>query len=273
MLVISPSLNHQLILNQKEIMAASFAWKWVLIVVCGSGKKSLNEPVARCKYYCAWKMSEAACILTGLGYNCISENGNSWNRLENVNILNVESSKSPKDLIANWNKNTAIWLKRDIYIRLLECGVSTDKATLLTACVSAFWHGTIQFITGLYPGYYITFVSLALLTTVERLVRAYIRPLFLPHWKRVYDIFGLIVTQLSINYIVCGFMVHSGQDSHAIYKSVYYSGHLLLIAVFLLLNLDCVTQALRKISIMEHDSVNCTKEKICISNAVMPSEK
>jgi lysophospholipid acyltransferase len=184
--------------------------------------------VARTKYYCAWKLSESACIACGLGFNPSSLNR--WDRLQNINIMAVEFSENSRAFMENWNINTATWLKENIYLRLLSKRIPKLRATILTALTSAFWHG-------LYPGYYLTFFGGAVITHIARLARTRLRPFFLKNgplvrFKIVYDLLGYIVTQVIINYVICPFILHSVTESHNLYMSVYYLGHIfMLIAV------------------------------------------
>jgi lysophospholipid acyltransferase len=56
----------------------------------------------RCRYYGAWKITEASCIATGFGYvgpDPKNPSKHLHNRVENVDILNVEFAPSPKVLI------------------------------------------------------------------------------------------------------------------------------------------------------------------------------
>lgn len=66
----------------------------------------------RSSYYTGWLMSEAAVILSGFGFNGNDAQGNvRWDRLRNIDILDVEFGTSLKGMIAAWNKGTAHFLK------------------------------------------------------------------------------------------------------------------------------------------------------------------
>jgi lysophospholipid acyltransferase len=92
-LVYGPTYNHLALLSP-AVYTLSFLQKCLLIFKCAL--------VGRTTYYCAWKLSETACILSGLGYN---GNGK-WDRLENVNVYAVETAENPRALLTHWNKNT-----------------------------------------------------------------------------------------------------------------------------------------------------------------------
>lgn len=70
--------------------------------------------VARAKFYGAWKMSEGACVLAGVGY----AGEGKWNRVENIRILDFELPENPKALSDSWNINTSLWLRNYVYVRV-----------------------------------------------------------------------------------------------------------------------------------------------------------
>jgi lysophospholipid acyltransferase len=194
--------------------------------------------VARTKYYFAWKLSEGACNLSGLGYTgpnptyIDSETTPNvpqhlWDRCENVDILGFELAPNPKLMIDAWNKKTVSWLRHTIYTRLVHpkttksppssSSSSSSSANmgpwvpLITYLVSALWHG-------FHIGYYFTFVCGALFNMVGRSLRRHLRPLFLhpSKWapgKPFYDFFGWLGTLTTINIMVSPFMLWRLKDS------------------------------------------------------------
>ena len=71
------------------------------------------------KYYFAWKNAEGACNLYYCGFEGFDENGNAkgWEYCNNINIIDFETAPNLKQLSAAWNKKTANWLARYIYMR------------------------------------------------------------------------------------------------------------------------------------------------------------
>lgn len=139
-LALDRQMNHQSLLTQ-EFSALSFSSKMTRIMIAGISTKNINYIVARCRYYCAWKLSETSCVATGFGYNGEGK----WDRLENVDILKVEFAPNPRAVFENWNKNTANWLKYDVYVRLIESlKMPVSYSGFITALLSAFWHGKIM---------------------------------------------------------------------------------------------------------------------------------
>ncbi|KAI8824236.1 MBOAT, membrane-bound O-acyltransferase family-domain-containing protein [Fimicolochytrium jonesii] len=188
--------------------------------------------VARTKYYAAWKMAEACCILAGLGYNGTDPKTGKplWNRVQNISIRSLETALNPKGAIDNWNSNTGLWLRRSIYTRVISSGVkSASIAAVITYATSAFWHG-------FRPGFYLTFLTGSFLNIGARTMRRNVRPLFLGQsklapYKPVYDVLGWAVTLFSVNYMAAPFILHSVANSLELWGTLNYSVHIALILV------------------------------------------
>jgi lysophospholipid acyltransferase len=201
--------------------------------------------VERCKFYVGWKLSEGACILTGLGYAGKDEHGvDQWNRTQNVNIRAIEFANNPRVLLASWNTNTAEWLRRCVYNRIHPEGSkgSTTLATYGTFTMSAFWHG-------FYPGYYFAFIGLSLITSVNRLVRRHVRPLFLTRFsslKVLYDFMGGLATHLIFAYIMPSFFLRTFDNAMKSYMVNYFIGHVVLFGVWIYIEHAGGAKALKK---------------------------
>ncbi|XVF26375.1 hypothetical protein REPUB_Repub14bG0010300 [Reevesia pubescens] len=215
---------------------------------------------ARWKYYFIWSISEAAIIISGLGFSGWTESSPpkpKWDRAKNVDILGVELAKSSVVLPLVWNIQVSTWLRHYVYDRLITKGKKPGFFQLLaTQTVSAVWHG-------LYPGYIIFFVQSALMiagsrgtdTSILIVIGIYLL-LFLvylplPHslwaviyrWeqatnmalvKKAFVFMNFAYTLLVLNYSCVGFMVLSMRETLASYGSVYYVGTTLPIALILL---------------------------------------
>lgn len=69
---------------------------------------------ARWKYYFIWSISEAAIIISGLGFSGWTESSPPkprWDRAKNVDILGVEFAKSSVELPLMWNIQVSTWLR------------------------------------------------------------------------------------------------------------------------------------------------------------------
>jgi len=192
----------------------------------------------RVKYYFAWKIAESASIAGGFGFEGYDASGKpkGWAGVENVAIVDFETSGCVSALSRAWNKRTQGWLERYTYHR-------TGQSLSMTYLVSAAWHG-------FYPGYYLFFLSLPLVTEVERILRARVNPLFLrPSYntrRAMYDqpttpgaleILYVCVcswlTVLTVNFLVPGFIILSAVATLRLWISFGFIFHVLLVAGFI----------------------------------------
>jgi hypothetical protein len=116
----------------------------------------------RFKFYFIWKMSEGANILGGFGYT----SDHTFRGCENIDIMGFEFSTTIQALSRAWNKGTQTWLERYTYSR-------TNRSLTATYFVSAIWHG-------IYPGFFFFFLSVPLLTQIERLFQTKVNTYIVP---------------------------------------------------------------------------------------------
>ncbi|XP_028293569.1 membrane-bound O-acyltransferase domain-containing protein 2 isoform X3 [Gouania willdenowi] len=179
----------------------------------------------RPKYYFVWTLADAINNAAGFGFNGYNKDGSPrWDLISNLRILDIEFATSFKLFLDNWNIQTAQWLKRVCYER---CPINPTAATFL---LSAMWHGV-------YPGYYLTFVTGIGMTMAARAIRHNIRPHFLVSdvHKRVYDVITWAATQVAISYTVVPFVLLTVGPSLKFYRSWYFCLHLLCLLVVLVL--------------------------------------
>lgn len=180
---------------------------------------------ARAKYYGVWMMTEGACILSGLGFNGVDPATGkvSWDRLQNIRPMGMETAQNTKAYLDNWNINTSKWLRNYVYLRVTPRGKKPGfGATLATFTTSAFWHG-------FYPGYYLSFVLASFIQAAAKNVRRNIRPFFLDAKtqaplpsKKWYDLASWLTTQLTFNFAVCPFLVLGFHESITAWSRVYF---------------------------------------------------
>lgn len=179
----------------------------------------------RPKYYFVWTLADAINNAAGFGFNGYNTDGSPrWDLISNLRILDIEFATSFKMFLDNWNIQTALWLKRVCYER---CPINPTAATFL---LSAMWHGV-------YPGYYLTFVTGIGMTMAARAVRHNIRPYFLgsDSSKGIYDVITWAWTQVAISYTVVPFVLLAVGPSLKFYSSWYFGLHLLCLLVVLAL--------------------------------------
>ncbi|KAG0641688.1 MBOAT, membrane-bound O-acyltransferase family-domain-containing protein [Tuber brumale] len=182
----------------------------------------------RLKYYGVWSLTEGACILSGLGYNGLDENGGPrWDRLTNVDPWALETAENSRAYLESWNMNTNKWLKNYVYLRVTPRGKKPGfRSSLVTFGTSAIWHG-------ISPGYYLTFLTASFVQTVAKYFRRHIRPFFVEpdgktpgRYKRAYDIFGLLATQIGFSYIVAPFIILDFKNSLVVWGRLKFFVHI-----------------------------------------------
>jgi len=175
----------------------------------------------RQKYYFAWKNAEGACNIWYAGFEGFKDDGTvkGWEHSVNVDILKFELAPSFKVGSAAWNKKTATWLSRYVYFR-------TGSNLVLTYIMSSFWHG-------FYPGYYMFFLSIPLLTACERLSTKKISPYFSPNDYSPYGILAIVSTTIVLNYFTQAFQLLSFEWATMNWKNEYFFGHIVLIIYYL----------------------------------------
>lgn len=190
----------------------------------------------RLKYYFAWKVAEGASILGGFGFEGFTEDGKpiGWSAVENISIIAFETAPNIQTLSRSWNKRTQGWLERYTYLRC-------NKSLMVTYFISAIWHGV-------YPGFFLFFMSLPLMTEIERLVRAKINPYIIPEFDGFnvktypktfigYLYWGLnvVCTTLAVSFVVQVFPIQSWGRCHAALGSYYYVPYLVFAVFYIVL--------------------------------------
>jgi len=179
--------------------------------------------VVRQKYYFAWKNSEGANNVWYAGFEGFDEKGKAkgWDNSKNVGIFNFEFATSIQTLSKEWNKRTSLWLTRYVYIR-------TNGSLLAVYSMSAFWHG-------FYPGYYLFFLSVPLMTFTERLAKKKLTPLFGPS-NIFYNAACWVATSFCAEYMVSAFVMLALEWSWKNWKGNYFFGHAVCIIGYSLLS-------------------------------------
>lgn len=172
----------------------------------------LTGLVTRAAYYTAWKISEGACIITGLGQD---------QEISNANIRQVEMSSSIKGVFDGWNIGTNTWLRHHVYMRFIsKTGKKSGsaRATLLTFMVSSWWHG-------FWPGYYVTFTLGSLGASAARTLRKNLRPWVVQKPAPVrwtYSVLGWMLSQYTLNFVVMPFVLLDLSKSLQAWRNNYF---------------------------------------------------
>ncbi|NXF92620.1 MBOA2 protein, partial [Eubucco bourcierii] len=196
----------------------------------------LSLMAARPKYYFAWTLADAINNAAGFGFRGYDKTGvTRWDLISNLRIQQIEFSTSFKMFLDNWNIQTALWLKRVCYER------ATFSPTIQTFILSAIWHGV-------YPGYYLTFLTGVLMTLAARAIRNNIRHYFVESAavKACYDVVTWMTTQVAISYTVVPFVLLSVRPSLTFYSSCYFCLHIGSILVLLVFPLKRTQKSSKK---------------------------
>eukprot|EP00977_Amphora_coffeiformis_P005938 scaffold1267_cov171-Amphora_coffeaeformis.AAC.14 len=179
----------------------------------------------RQKYYFAWMNAEGANNVWYAGFEGFDDKGNAlgWENSSNVDIWAFETAPNLQSLTKEWNKKTSLWLTKYVYIR-------TNGSLAAVYSMSAFWHG-------FYPGYYLFFLSVPLLTFCERLAKKKISPYFSSEKWSLYGIAGILTTSLFAEYMVAAFVILALDRSIAAWKSFYFFGHIFPIVAYPILTM------------------------------------
>lgn len=176
----------------------------------------------RQKYYFAWKNAEGAQNMWYAGFEGFDEKTGAvkgWENSNNIDIVAFETAPNVKTLSAGWNKKTANWLSRYVYMR-------TNGSLAATYGMSAFWHG-------FYPGYYMFFFSVPLMTMCERLGKKKLSPLFAPGKWTPWGIVCILTTSFVVEYMVMVFQLLAYDWGITYWKSQYFFGHILCLVFYL----------------------------------------
>jgi accessory gene regulator protein AgrB len=222
-------------LGSREYLAYPFLYRTLFACLSLTG--------IRHRFYIAWLLAESACLLAGIGVEhseptFVAEEETQSPKLIpysvpmtyeldesviNVDIFGVEKGLSPSKMIRCWNMSVQRWLVLYIYKRVpFNNRVLRQLATF---GFSSIWHG-------LYPGYYLFFLTLPLVFRIEHLLdRAASRlPLFKALWW-LYRLIGFCLSHLTIYYFGLGFVMLTWQKTFVMWRSLYFFGHGLLLAL------------------------------------------
>ena len=139
---------------EKEFGKHSLLYALLYIKIC--------IPAIRSRYYSGWILAYSTVIFSGLSYTeKKNKDGNTTKSLEKGcygSVATCEWSVNPKDTIGEWNKTIHLWLKYNVYTRVININHKLFKnnwslASFLTFISSAIWHG-------FYLTYYLTFFLL-----------------------------------------------------------------------------------------------------------------
>ncbi|KAG8745753.1 lysophospholipid acyltransferase [Ceratobasidium sp. 414] len=172
-----------------------------------------------------YRLIKGATILSGLGFNGYTHSGQArWDKAANLHIMNIEFAPNFKILLDNWNINTNVWLRNCIYKRVTPKGKRPGfRSSMLTFLTSALWCRT----------YLRPFFTPPLLTPPPAKGGKPAKhalpppPPTLP--KRIYDVLGVVCTQLLLNYATAPFCLLTVSESLASWRNMAWYGHIMVL--------------------------------------------
>ena len=143
------------VVAEKEFGQHSLLYSLLYIKIC--------IPAIRARYYSGWNLSYSTLIFSGLSYTEKEIKGKKIKSLEKGSygrVISSEWSINPNEAINEWNKTIHLWLKYNVYTRILKIKnkkfngeKNKSLANFITFICSAIWHG-------FYLTYYLTFFFL-----------------------------------------------------------------------------------------------------------------
>uniref|UniRef100_A0A8C4QGZ7 Lysophospholipid acyltransferase 5 n=1 Tax=Eptatretus burgeri TaxID=7764 RepID=A0A8C4QGZ7_EPTBU len=200
------------------------------------------------KYVSCWLIAEGVCILTGLGWtgtNTVPEKqinpklgwaSDGWDACSNVRIMLFESTVHFTGKIISFNTNTNSWAARYVFKRLRFLG-NKLVSQAVTLMFLAVWHG-------LHSGYFMCFSLELLIVITERKTLEFVDSV--PKLKEVTSLWPVrlllypslyLFQMMFLSYPLVPFCLFSWEKWLRVYSSVYFVGHLIFIAVLLVLPL------------------------------------
>lgn len=184
----------------------------------------------RQKFYFAWTLSCVANLAAGFGFSGFDSQGfPEYGFATNIHFLPIELGTSTKTILDSWNTATTRWLRECIYDR-----VPKSYAVWSVFVASAVWHG-------FHPGYYLAFVSAALITVAGRICRRYLRPYFLGSaaTRFSYDVITHLGAMFCLNYLGIAFLLKSTNKVLYFWRQMRFLGHIVPLLLIFILPVIC----------------------------------
>ncbi|XP_067951628.1 lysophospholipid acyltransferase 7-like isoform X2 [Watersipora subatra] len=196
----------------------------------------------RVRFYSAWILAECMAVAAGLGgYPSRAENrpgagptnlkvldeaedgGHDFETVRNILPVEIELSSSVSASIKHWNILVQWWLVVNVYKNIPTRNKLLRSIILMI--ISAFWHGV-------HPGWYATFLSAPFLLLAEdSMNRGLKHKLKSRRLCAIYDTISCFLGMRFFEYFVVGAFFLQYNEIYHFWKSLYFYGHILLIAI------------------------------------------
>uniref|UniRef100_T1JBR7 Lysophospholipid acyltransferase 7 n=1 Tax=Strigamia maritima TaxID=126957 RepID=T1JBR7_STRMM len=231
----------------------------------------------RLRLYIAFLMAECSCMSSGFGiypestkpkagkgptdFTSLTDNLQelssekySYETINNSHIFRVEFGATIRETVKYWNMSVQYWFAVYVHKRI------SNFRSVLTLLASAFWHGV-------YPGYYLCFLTIPFAMNAESwMIRALpiaytVKGNLMNRW-----ICCLFKTQM-MAYLGMGFFLLKIEDVYCYWKSLYFSGHIALLCVYLLARFICTQKESAK-NLLADDQIRDKYKKQIISTLI-----
>ncbi|KAK6638461.1 hypothetical protein RUM43_006728 [Polyplax serrata] len=186
------------------------------------------------KYISCWLITEGSCIIMGLTYNGVDENGKAkWDGCSNVKLSVFETSTRMNHYIESFNINTNQWVAQYIYKRLKFLN-NKSYSYLGTLLFLAVWHG-------LHSGYYVTFFFEFIVITTEKNIMTLAERsdktmefVQKPLVSCVLNVFLRMYTFVTMGYAMIPFVLLKYRRYFPVLKQFYFAPHVICISIIAL---------------------------------------
>ena len=186
----------------------------------------------RWRFYIAWTISVASCILAGLGAypgsakskpgigpTQISEQEDQsvdYRTVENLEVWEIETSTTIDGPLQHWNMTVQSFF----YYYIYKSFRNKTIGRLATFTLSAYWHG-------LHVGYYFAFFMFMLFITAQYSFIRFTQPWRVKGRERFWTVVDFICAWRAYEYSGFAFLLLSPEKILRAWASVYYIGHII----------------------------------------------
>ncbi|KAK4029280.1 Lysophospholipid acyltransferase 7 [Daphnia magna] len=189
----------------------------------------------RMRFYSGFILSEAACIMAGLGAYPVESQpkpGNGPTALQHLNnkdrssitynfetIHNIDEyaaeTSDVRGSLKAWNMTVQWWLAVNVHRRF----PFKPLRTVATMLISAFWHGV-------HSGYYLSMLTVPFILVAEDAVKRKLRPLV--NNSKIFNFMAGFVKIQWFSYMGMAFSLLAMDTTFAYWKSIFFIGHLII---------------------------------------------
>lgn len=185
----------------------------------------------RWRFYIAWTISVASCILAGLGAYPESararpgigptrvpdreDNSVSYKTVENLEVWQIETSTAIDGPLQHWNMTVQFFF----YYYIYKSFPNKTFGRFATFGLSAYWHG-------LNLGYYLAFFMFMLFITAQYSFIRFTAPLRVKGTEKLWTVIDFLCCWRAYEFNGFAFLLLTPEKIFRSWASVYYIGHI-----------------------------------------------